>query len=279
MKLVTETIGPERASELLAMNSGNFRQLSRRRVAQYAQDMTDGNWEVNGETIKISSESIILDGQHRLHAIVKSGATIETAVVYDITCDGTHIDRGATRKASDWLRHEGFLNCTNLAATARLVLCHESKSWNWNQPSCATLPLDAVIARCRRGNEGLQQAINLAGKVSKSGVRLPQSMVAAVLFLGANDNLPEESPTVQWFANRLASGVGLSKSDAVYHLREKTLLSASSESRRISREYLRALTCLAWNKTVLGEPTKILKLAATGPSMVNIPYVIQEGSQ
>lgn len=68
-----EKITPEVARNLLNINDENNRKVNPRVVASYANQMVKGLWhEDSGETIKISQSGKIIDGQHRLHAIVKA---------------------------------------------------------------------------------------------------------------------------------------------------------------------------------------------------------------
>ena len=70
-----ERITPEKAKEYLSHNVENNRGIVKKRVALYAHDMMSGNWCDNGETIKFNSNGELIDGQHRLRAILASGTT------------------------------------------------------------------------------------------------------------------------------------------------------------------------------------------------------------
>ena len=106
VKLVTIT--PEMAEEMLKKNIGN-RKVNQANVNRIAADMATGNYRLNGETIKISSNGEILDGQHRLLAAVQSGVTFQTYIVYDIDREliGT-IDMGKNRSVADSLNIMGY---------------------------------------------------------------------------------------------------------------------------------------------------------------------------
>ncbi len=59
---------PAMATELLDKNTRN-RKPNNRYLKQYVMDMIEGKWQFNGETIKIASNGILIDGQHRLLAL------------------------------------------------------------------------------------------------------------------------------------------------------------------------------------------------------------------
>lgn len=101
------TITPEMAEEMLKKNIGN-RKINQANVNRIAADMATGNYRLNGETIKISPNGEILDGQHRLLAAVKSGMTFRTYIVYNVEREsiGT-IDMGKGRSVADSLNVMG----------------------------------------------------------------------------------------------------------------------------------------------------------------------------
>lgn len=101
------TITPEMAEEMLKKNIGN-RKINQANVNRIAADMATGNYRLNGETIKISPNGEILDGQHRLLAAVKSGMTFKTYIVYNVEREsiGT-IDMGKGRSVADSLNVMG----------------------------------------------------------------------------------------------------------------------------------------------------------------------------
>lgn len=103
-----ETITPEIATKLLKGNVKN-RKLNDRTIAQYAKNMTDGEWGMNGETIKFSKDGKLLDGQHRLQAIINSGTTQDFLVIRGLDDDDIYtIDIGKNRNNSDALALAGY---------------------------------------------------------------------------------------------------------------------------------------------------------------------------
>ena len=116
------TVTPTDAKRWLDANTHN-RSLRPMVVAAYARDMAAGRWQFNGEAIKFATDGTLLDGQHRLHAVVKSGATITVLIVNGLPAETQDVmDSGAKRQASDALRLAGVKNSTTTAAIARLAL-------------------------------------------------------------------------------------------------------------------------------------------------------------
>ena len=105
VKLVTIT--PEMAEIMLEKNIAN-RKVNQANVNRIAADMATGNYKLNGETIKISTNHEILDGQHRLLACIKSNMPFKTYIVYNVEREaiGT-IDMGKGRSVADSLNVMG----------------------------------------------------------------------------------------------------------------------------------------------------------------------------
>jgi hypothetical protein len=60
------------------------RPISDQHMLRIARQIISGKWRYNGDTIKISTSGDVLDGQHRLWAIVDANIPVETVIVYGI---------------------------------------------------------------------------------------------------------------------------------------------------------------------------------------------------
>lgn len=115
-------VTPELAEKWLAQNPKN-RTIKKAIVERYARDMTDGNWLYTGEAIKFSADGKLLDGQHRLTAILESTETIEMEVITDIPVEAQDfMDVGLKRTAADMLTINGYSYAVMTAAAARIAL-------------------------------------------------------------------------------------------------------------------------------------------------------------
>ena len=76
-------VTPEMATQFLEANQLN-RPLSDAHAQRIAAQIRANKWQFNGDTIKIAKTGDILDGQHRLWAIIYSKKPVETVVVYGI---------------------------------------------------------------------------------------------------------------------------------------------------------------------------------------------------
>lgn len=79
-------ITPEMAVNLLEHNTLN-RPLNDQHVQRIARQIVDDKWRFNGDTIKIADTNDVLDGQHRLWAVIEAKKPIETIIVRGIARD------------------------------------------------------------------------------------------------------------------------------------------------------------------------------------------------
>lgn len=115
MKIETITLTPAKASELLKRNTNN-RNVKKQRIVLYVNDILNNNWKLNGESIKVSKDGVILDGQHRLIAVVKANKSIETLLITDLQQDVLPtIDTGSSRTGGDVLNLHGITNSNSIA--------------------------------------------------------------------------------------------------------------------------------------------------------------------
>lgn len=94
-----EVITPERAKQLLERNDIN-RRLRPVSVEAYARDIENGRWGKNQDPIAISKSGRLLNGQHRLSAIIKANKAVEMLVSYDVD-DKCIFDTAIQRTAGD----------------------------------------------------------------------------------------------------------------------------------------------------------------------------------
>lgn len=101
-------VTPEMAQEMLELNTLN-RPLDQRHVNRIAAQIVAGKWKFNGDTIKVSSDNKVLDGQHRLWAIMEAKIGVMTIIVRGIERDAfAYIDTlRKPRSGSDILALNG----------------------------------------------------------------------------------------------------------------------------------------------------------------------------
>ena len=197
MQLEFQNITPEYAAKLLAEHNPNNRPLSRQHVVFISQEMQRGTFRPdNGDSIRIDTNGNIIDGQHRLAAIVHAGKPMLMLVANGIE-DGAFatIDIGKPRTVKDIvgidLQSAGIQMPKGIAASARLLLEYESKflagpmnTIKGNRHMVA--PVDMVLATCRR--PGFINAVERAAKIARKMLIVKTAPVAVALIACEFDN-------------------------------------------------------------------------------------------
>lgn len=94
-----ETITPDIAKRYLAEQQNN-RRISEGRVKDYADRMLRGEWEVS-QPIIFDTEEKLIDGQHRLLAVIRYGNPVKFAVLKGLKTESREtFDQGQARSAS-----------------------------------------------------------------------------------------------------------------------------------------------------------------------------------
>lgn len=198
MKFYIEKITPEMAIEYLKHNNVN-RNISTHTVRKYADDMKNGAFQCNGEAIKFNKSGALVDGQHRLSAIVKSGVTVEMAVIRGVDDSVSVYDLARGRSLLDSIIIEGYdrdIANNSYVAVARLHL------YLTNHVNTASV--SAVKAFFDEHHEALAVIAPVRRKGSSGGVCVKGAPILLAMMYAVEAG---ESPSkILEFADVLASG-------------------------------------------------------------------------
>ncbi len=127
-------VTPTFARQALDLNFEDNRSLSPSRVARYSSEMKRGAWLIT-EPIKISSCGKLIDGQHRLAAVIESGQNVPFLVVTGYPFNTSSVlDQGKTRTAKNIAEIKGLRHLSNnhLSSMRLLALSHTNWSFTIN---------------------------------------------------------------------------------------------------------------------------------------------------
>jgi hypothetical protein len=104
MQFKTMKVTPQLAAQWLEKNAGN-RPVRRYWVDTMARSMRQGDFPLTHQPVALGTNGQLLDGQHRLMAVVKSGATVELPVAFNVAPETfAYIDGGIRRSKADAMR-------------------------------------------------------------------------------------------------------------------------------------------------------------------------------
>lgn len=136
--IVTEivTVTPDMAAEMLEKNTLN-RNLSYSVVSKYAQVMKYGRWKTNGSTIVFAEDGTLLDGQHRLWAVIEANRPVQFLIVRNAEKDSIlTLDTGKTRNSQNILQMEKSKHSGTAAMLTKLLWIHDLMDCNLKPESC-----------------------------------------------------------------------------------------------------------------------------------------------
>lgn len=265
------TIGPVHAQRMLADNPVN-RHLNERRVRQFAGAMTRGEWQMNGETIKLAEGEVLLDGQHRLAAVVVAQQPQEFLVVSGLPQETQEtVDTGKARKVSDLLAMRGYPNVTTVAAAGRGVYLYQTAGTIASQGIRSDLhPTHQQVIATVENHPGIVDTSSF-GKNFRPRRLLSSAQLAALRYLF--DETDSEDSLVFW--TRLSDGIGMEQHDPINTLRERLLrevLDTGSAS-RLQTVARAAFTVRAFNAWRAGDQLQKLQFKAGGHRPDRFPLI------
>lgn len=257
-------VDPATAHRWLENNFRN-RPLSQDVVLAYARDMQRGVWVPTHQGVAFNDRDELIDGQHRLHAIILSGCTIRMMVTFGLpskiegfemtTMDA--VDRGRTRSVADQLKiQHGMKDGSIIAAIAASLatLCSAQRT--------RRLSVGQTLEIYRAFEEPVDFVI--AHRVRTIGLRAVGVLAAFVFALGPERDIMENPPAIARMFQRLMSGEGLRDRSPLAALRAFLV---SEDAKLLSRQTDRGLAELvlhAVNLELAGASVDTLEMSTAG---------------
>lgn len=83
LSAIVMMVSPEMAKRWLERNHPNNRPITYKRAEAFANDIRADAWRLTHQAVAFDGEGLLIDGQHRLTAIVASGKPAEMLVIYN----------------------------------------------------------------------------------------------------------------------------------------------------------------------------------------------------
>lgn len=235
-----ELITPKMAAQYLEKNDTN-RPINEKNLNQLTMDMTRDNWHITGETIKFAKNGALLDGQHRLMSIVRTGKAQHMYVIRGLDNEAfKYIDTGKKRSAADVLGIEGIKHPLRIASMSRFVMLF-TEGRILKAISSASVITNADVSSFVHKNQK-QLADSMEYGWNKENKAVPPVLLSSFHFIAYRLN-KEDAETFCW---KLATGENLTRESPIFMLRQKLLADIRS-TKKMGRVERVALICKAWN--------------------------------
>jgi hypothetical protein len=274
MKYQTIMVTPEKAKLWLQKNIKN-RTLRHWHIDDLAREMSEGLWSLNGQTISFSTDGALLDGQHRLLAVIKSGVTVPMSVAFGVddpnafkTYDATILKRNASQIASMM----GIENANNISAIARRLLHWDKTSnkaeFSFTCESWKRISNNDVLDYIQTHNQeiySMYKEIYLSLPARRCKAR--SALVAALIICNRQDDV-----ATMLFVEGLKTGINIKPNSPIHLLRERLIDPPERTGLKWELEVM-ALTVKAWNKYLNGKTLKHFRWRQEGDNPEKFPLL------
>ncbi len=231
--------------------SSEARQRTKREVVSnaYARDMAEDRWKFNGETIVKDKLGNLVQGQHRLEGVEKSGRAILLLLVEGVEPDVMDtFDTGLPRYYFDMLKVKGYNNVMGVSSITRAM-------WQWDRGRLmmaiaggaerpSRTELDTYLAA---HDDEIRAAAAYADRL-RHRVPLPQSVLGTATIILNRISVDAAAE----FFNSLAYGAELAETDPILVLRNQ-LYRYLNSGKLPTVDERRAYLFGAWNDWRAGE--------------------------
>jgi len=240
----------ERVAMSFLKNNPRNRPLSKSRSLKYAKQMTEGNWQQNGESIIIGWDGSILDGQHRLEGVVLAKTSIKLLFVFGVDpATFPTIDTGTGRSGADTLAIYGvdpFIAKSLSAAIKKDILMSYTGGIN-NPPSKDAKTTPRAILSAHRNNKKYLETAKYINSFGRKNLPLSASNLIFLAYRFFEIDKDFSKPWMDGFI----SGAGLEDKDLRLWLRNFFWRQINSTSKRPMSHKV-GFVCHAWNVNRFG---------------------------
>lgn len=261
MHYTITNVTPEMAKGWLEENLENNRKVKQSVVDKYSRDMRSGNWRLTHEAIAFNTKGKLIDGQHRLWAVMLSGIAVQMLVANGVPDDAfDHIDQGLSRSALDIFKTQGrtWISKDDIAIARILRLGPEGTRGT-------SLSVDEIGSEVEKHKEAIEFVSSRVNKHRK----LPAAVKAAIVAAWYYERDKEE---LARFIAVLSSGITQHKKDKVVIILRDFL---SQEGSRAGGNKIRTVQFLKACRAIKAfmDDEDLARLYAVDPSPYPLPVI------
>jgi hypothetical protein len=224
-----ESITPERAEEYLAANRGN-RNIVQAHVAAMARDIANGRWMFNAQPICFSRSGRLLNGQHRLSAVLEAGQPIEVMVMRGLPEEAFETyDKQAKKAPVADEMFDDFGDKALVSATAVLLWRREMKPAG----QANAMPTASEVREVIQTHPELMRLRGFARKMVRYGR-------SSALAYAAYRIMRDDPRLGQVFLDRLETAANLPAGHVILRLRDRMIDLRKADQNAQIDEVLRA---------------------------------------
>lgn len=259
MKAEIILITPEMANKYLKRNVKN-RNLNMNHVKKLAQEIKSGRWVLNGVPIQFNDKGELINGQHRLNAIIVANIAIQLLVITGVsdprafdTIDQNSLVRGA----HTILQLKGIPNATRMVSIAKKLML-----WDQTEDKSAfTILAGKALSTVEIADyyEEHQDDITFIYDLMKDAKILNVCKAYSAVFTALIICYRYNENDTFTFIEKFKTGAGLTENSPILLLREKLLHVNTKDSGRRWELEVMAMIIKSFNDHAAGRSRRLLR--------------------
>ena len=267
-QMTWELIRPDDARKILETMRAN-RKVIQRHVDKLAELMRRGEWvETAGDPIRFNQQGELIDGQHRLWALLESGVSLHFTIIRGIPAEAMDVlDTGLRRGLKDFLEIHGEKYAKVLSSTLNYLNVY------WGTKELAGDPWHIRSLTAKEALKVLEEHPGIRESVTRGDAVAHllgggQGRWAAIHYILSRIHYQD----TEEFYRKLLTGQDMTMGSPISLLRNRLILDRHSLKRMGLREYS-ALVFKVWNLYRHGESIQLLTWRGGGahPEVYPIP--------
>lgn len=252
-----ETITPTKAKQWLQGNVDN-RKLRESRVLFFARLLSEGEWELTGDAVVFDDQGVLINGQHRLSAVVVAKIAAQFLVLRGVPSKTQEVmDQGLSRNVADQLFRRGVKYHTQVSGALQWLyqIDYIERTGKVHYADSSLRPSLRELLSLFEANPELPKE---AGELNKVVYYLKVRSGPTLAVYHRLLDIDREDAEI--FFKHLQEGAGLAKSDPIWRLREWCISdnrTRQSTGRAPAYRYI-AMVFKAWNAWREGKPVNKL---------------------
>lgn len=241
----------EMATKWLAVPMVHQRQVSAHKARLYAWEMTHGKWRDHGAPIQLSENGGVVDGRHRLSAIVLCGIPREFVVVTGVS-EGAFgvIDTHLQRRADQFIQGTQ----RQVVASTAVFLMTLERAGGLTPRRVDGFPIENVVEYVEK-HPAIAEVVPVANRIRAAIGLIPTAHAAMLAVVGLDAG----------WVDGLENGVGLGPNDPRLVLRNRVIRDRTLSVRSTRERQLVTwnIAVKAWNAYITGRSVSLVRASAT----------------
>lgn len=252
--ITIEVVSPTIAAQMLGTSAGN-RHLRKTAVNRYAREMIAGRWMLNGEAVKFDVAGHLIDGHHRLNAIIAAKVSVQVLVIRNVQ-EGAMVtlDTGVGRSFFDATVVAGRLWDRGVGPISRWWYLYEQGGLARRIPPASMQELTLVAET--------HPSILESAALMRKFKRVTRHCVPSVQgFVHAYTSEKYDREMADVFMKDLDDGASLDETHPIFLLRRYLIDDVSRKTPDPHR--VLAVTIKTWNAWMAGDRLKVIVYRST----------------